>query len=243
MKKTEKKIKNKKITNLILIVFIVIFIYSGYQVITWVKSDRQLKKLETGLYTKVVQKGDNFEKKIDFEKLKKINSDVIGWIEINETYINYPILQGKEDEYYLRRDIYKKHSTAGSIFVDCTTKPDFSDENTIIFGHNLKNQRMFSNLYKIHNGELGNDIEIKIYTPNENKIYKIFSTYIAEPTIEIVKKNFKNQDEKNEYIDKSIQKSKIKFNVENMEKEKKIITLITCDNTKKQRVIVNAIEK
>ena len=107
--------------------------------------------------------------------------------------------------------------------MDCTTKPDFSDENTIIFGHN--------------------DIEIKIYTPNENKIYKIFSTYIAEPTIEIVKKNFKNQDEKNEYIDKSIQKSKIKFNVENMEKEKKIITLITCDNTKKQRVIVNAIEK
>lgn len=124
-KRTKNRIKNKRrnlILNILLIVFIAIFIYSSYHVFMWIKSDRNIKKLESGLYKDVIQDvkeedtpSENSEEttkttySVDFKKLKEINKDVIGWIKIKGTYINYPILQGKTDEYYLKKDIYKAY--------------------------------------------------------------------------------------------------------------------------------------
>ncbi len=251
MEKRKRKIKRYQI---LLVILIIIFIYSSYNVFMWVRSDRKLKNLEGDLYKEVVKTSENNENEteegyeednkgsisVDFEKLKQINSDVIGWIKINDTYINYPILQGETDEYYLKRDIYGSYNLSGSIFVYSSADRNFNDENTAIFGHNMKNQRMFAQLKKIYNGELGQDINVEICTENGTRIYKVFSCYIQSPDLEIVQSEFAEQ-EKTNYIDTAIEKSKIDFK-QSIDYSKKIITLITCSANGSKRLVVNAIE-
>ena len=250
-----RKKRNKILTNIFLLIFICIFIYSSYNVFMWLKSDRKLKKLEEGLYKEVIENvkpnkleienEEEQEKKgtfsVDFSKLKEINPDVIGWIKINETYINYPILQGKTNEYYLKKDIYGAYDFSGSIFVYSDVDKNFEDENTVIYGHNMNNHRMFAHLQKIYDGELGKNIDVEICTENGNNIYKVFSCYIEKPNLDIIKNKFSEQ-EKQEYINNAIKKSKIDFNQE-IDYSGKIITLITCGATSKERIIVNAIEQ
>ncbi len=243
MLKKKRKVKIKLI-DIILLMLIVIFIYSSYNVFMWIKSDFKLKNLEKGLYKDVVTITNNEKKaniSVDFEKLKEINPDIIGWIKIDDTNINYPILQGKTDEYYLKRDIYGSYNLSGSIFVYSNVDKYFNEENTVIYGHNMKNQRMFAHLEKVYNGDLGNDIDIEIYTENGNHLYKVFSSYIQSPNVEIIQNQFSEFEKKN-YIDKTIKKSKINFN-KNIDYSKKMITLITCTSNSKNRIIVHAIEE
>ena len=249
----KRKKKSKIITNIFLLIFIIIFIYSSYNVFMWLKADRKIKKLEGGLYKEVIKdvesnkvELENNEENIgtfsvDFVKLKEINPDVIGWIKINETYINYPILQGKTNEYYLKKDIYGAYDFSGSIFVYSDVNKNFEDENTVIYGHNMNNQRMFAHLQKIYDGELGKNINVEISTESGNHNYKVFSCYIDAPNLDIIKNKFSEQ-EKKEYIDNSVRKSKINFN-QDIDYSSKIITLITCGSTSKERIIVNAIEE
>ena len=239
--------KKKVLINLLLIIFIGIFIFSGYNVFIWLKSDRETKALEEGLYTEVfkptnqIEESDTAEFQVDFETLNNTNKDIIGWIRIDDTYINYPILKGETDEYYLRKDIYKNYSVSGSIFVDSSTNVNFEDDNTVIYGHNMKNQRMFANLHKINNGNLGTDITVQIFLPNKIKNYKVFASYIVEPTEELIQKNFENQVKKQEYINNAIKKDG-RYDTSNINYENGIVTLITCDNNNKRRVVVHAIE-
>lgn len=238
--------RNNILLNVLLIVMIFTFLYSGYNILIWVKSDRETKALEEGLFNEVIEeikKEDENEEKsiqVDFIKLKEINKDIIAWIKIENTHINYPILQGDTDEYYLRRDIYKNYSISGSIFVDSNINYDFTDENTVIYGHNMKTGRMFADLHKIHSGELGTDIIIEIYTEGKMLKYKVISAYIDEPKLSIIQRAFA-QGQKENYIKNAITKSNLRFANE-VDTSKKILTLITCDKTRKNRVIVNAIE-
>lgn len=247
-KKTNKKgrhaKKDNKLINIILFLLICIFIYSGINVTMWLISDKKTKELETGLYVDVISEDETNSEdiEVDFSKLKEINSDVIGWIKIDNTYINYPILKGESDEYYLKKDIYKKYSLSGSIFVDSKTNPNFEDDNTVIYGHNMKNQRMFADLHKINNGELGSEIKVNIYTENGKMTYKVFSVHVEEPTVDLIKKNFSNVNEKMDYISNSFQKSNVNFNADYLNTDCKIITLMTCDNNNKRRVVVNAVK-
>ncbi len=247
-KKTNKKgkhaKKDNKLINIILFVLICIFLYSGFNVTMWLISDRKTKELETGLYVNVVTEDESNSEdiKIDFSKLKEINPDVIGWIKIENTYINYPILQGKSDDYYLKKDIYQNYSLSGSIFVDSKTNSNFNDDNTVIYGHNMKNQRMFADLHKINNGELGNEVKVNIYTENAEMTYKVFSVHVEEPSLDLIIKNFSNVNEKMDYINNAFQKSNVNFNADYLNTECKIITLMTCDNNNKRRVVVNAVK-
>ena len=240
-KHMENKKKNNKITKIILFILICIFIYSSIHVVIWLISNIELTKLENGLYSEiVVDDKDTGTTQIDFEKLKAINNDVIGWIKIDNTNINYPILQGETDEYYLRKDIYKNYNFSGSIFVDSKTKADFTDYNTVIYGHNLKMGKMFSQLTRIYNGELGENVIVKIFTNKKEEDYKVFSAYLGEQDLKIIQKDM-DDNEKQTYINNAIKKSKCKFNVE-VNANEKILTLVTCDKTGDKRFVVNAIK-
>ena len=127
-KHMEEKRKSSNITKFILFILICVFIYSSIQVGNWIISNIELIKLENGLYNEVaVDNKDSGTTQIDFEKLKAINNDVIGWIKIDNTNIDYPILKGETDEYYLRRDIYKNYSFSGSIFYNLHIQPNIAD--------------------------------------------------------------------------------------------------------------------
>lgn len=81
-----------------------------------------------------------------FEELQKINPDIIGWIRVNDTNINYPMLQAEDDDTYMNTDAEGKYSLSGSIFLHCANKPDFSDFNNMIYGHHMEKHKMFGDV-------------------------------------------------------------------------------------------------
>lgn len=241
----EKKKKKRALNNILLLIFIAMFIYSLATIIYWFKSNNDLEKIEEEVISKVTtikeeEITENGSITVDFESLEKINEDIEAWIYIKDTDINYPVLKAKDNEYYLKRDIYKKYSSCGSIFFDCNSKVDFSDDNTIIYGHNLKNKKMFADLSKIYKGELGDSIEIEIYTKDSYKKYQVITAYMEEPNLDIVQRNFKDE-EMEKYIFKNIKKSKMKFKYD-LPKINSLLTLVTCDSTGKDRIVVTALE-
>lgn len=234
-----KHFKEKKKMGIIsiffLIVFIGIFLYTSSNLVVWYKSNKELEKNEKDIFNKVVTTSEENPEKIeiDFKKLQEINSDVKGWITVENTNINYPILQTNNNEYYLKHDINKKYSSCGSIFLDCDSDASFTKKNTVIYGHNLLNGKMFAELTNILDGKLGNNINIKIYLPEEEKEYEVFSVYMGEPSLEM-KQNSSYED--------ILDKSNLKFEYKEENKENNIITLITCNSNSEKRIVVTALE-
>lgn len=85
---------------------------------------------------------------IDFDGLRAINGDVVAWIQIPGIGVDYPVVQGKDNEHYLHYTFDGKANKAGSIFLDCRNRADFTDSKVILYGHNMKDGSMFSNLKK-----------------------------------------------------------------------------------------------
>ena len=218
-----------------LIIFIGIFIYTSTNLVIWYKSNKELEENEKDIFSKVVNVSEENPQntKIDFETLKNINSDVKAWINIEKTNINYPVMQTSNNDYYLKHDINKKYSSCGSIFLDCDSDASFTKKNTVIYGHNLLNGKMFAELTNILDGKLGNKINIKIYLPEEEKEYEVFSAYMGEPSLEM-KQNNSYQD--------ILNKSSLEFQRKEENKENNIITLITCNSNSEKRIVVNALE-
>ena len=88
---------------------------------------------------------------VDFEALKEINKEVVGWLYCEDTYIHYPVVQAKDNNKYLRRDLEGKYLVSGTLFVDFRNRPIGQDKNYIIYGHNRKTDQMFGTLVKYKN--------------------------------------------------------------------------------------------
>ena len=159
---------------------------------------------------------------IDWNYLKSINKDIIGWIEIEGTEINYPILKDSVNLYYLKHNYLKNYNSNGSIFT-LNNKP-FEDEETLIYGHNMKNGTMFSLLGNYLNEDyLYSHQNIKIYTSEKNYKGVIFSAYSIGIGTEKNNISNLNYEERISYYKKSS-----KVNVNNVDVTNKIIKLSTC---------------
>lgn len=161
------------------------------------------------------------EKYIDWDYLKSVNEDIIAWIEIEGTNINYPIIKDK-DVYYLKHSFDKKYNSNGSIFT--TNLFPFEDNETIVYGHNMRNGSMFSNLGNYLDKDfLYSHLKFKIYTPNGDYEASIFSVYSIG--IETESQNIKllDFDEKIIYY-----KNVSKYKIANDENINKIVKLSTC---------------
>lgn len=115
-------------------------------------------------------------------ELRELNEDVIGWLTIDGTAIDYPFTRGDDNDFYLRRDINKDTAYAGTVFMDYRNQADFSDLNTILYGHNMKNGSMFHHLTKFGDKEFFNShTTATIYLENENIPLEIFAYMILPP--------------------------------------------------------------
>lgn len=116
--------------------------------------------------------------KVDHASLLDINSDYAAWLYIGALDISYPIMRGPDDEYYLHRTFNQDYLFAGSLFINSVSSKDFSDPNTIIYGHNMKDTSMFGELRLLYDYErYRDDPYFWVLTPENNYRYKIFSMY------------------------------------------------------------------
>lgn len=186
--------------------------------------------------------------KVDFAELKKINSDIIGWIIIEGTQINYPIVQGSNNSYYLNHSVEKKWNSLGSIFADYRSSSDFSDYNTFIYGHHTKNGSMFGELYKYMDYDFFlSHPTFYLYTPDEIYEARIFSAYIDDTKSESYNQNFNSLEEYKDYLKLIKEKSNYDTNIIVDANSDKMITLYSCSHDpnrqKDDRYYIHAILK
>lgn len=168
-----------------------------------------------------------------FKKLHETNPDIIGWISIPGTIIDYPVVQTTDNDYYLDHSITGVYLKSGSIFVDYRNQSNWLDKNTVIYGHNMASGEMFAQLAKFKHGTfLRNNKYIYIYTEESVRIYTIFSAYqtdIYTPYTSVV---FASDNDFIEWAKKAYSSSdkspsgRFKFTAASQ-----IITLSTCTNS------------
>ena len=179
---------------------------------------------------------------VDFDELAKMNSDSVAWVRIPNTNISYPIVQAKDNDYYLTHNIKKEKNGAGWIFADFRNNYEELDKNTIVYGHNRRNGTMFSNLKYYLDKEYCSDEShryINFNTKNKNYIAEIFSVYKITSSNVTLPIQFSNDEEFMQNINSWKAASIYDFQKE-ITKDDNILTLYTCDNNTTYRILIHA---
>ncbi len=235
------KIKKKyKIIGLSIILILLIGCLSYFGFINF-----RDKKLNQELQENIPSTEINENEQIDVNKevfntvidLQKENSDVKGWIKINDTKINYPLLQGVDNDYYLNRNYQKEYSSYGSIFIDSESNLDDINSNVIIYGHSMNDQEMFQNLLNYANKEYYDSHKIiEIYTSNEARKYEIVTVFKSRVFYQDEQNVFRyyycydlsSEEKYNDYVNNSKNLELYDTGVDAHFGEQ-LITLITCE--------------
>ena len=139
---------------------------------------------------------------VDFEELAKINPDVIGWIRIPDTVVDYPIVWTGDNETYLSRDFEGQPSRAGAIYLDFESEPDFSGRHNIIYGHHMRNGSMFAEIAKYKNEEYFQEHpNIYIYTPEREICLSVIASLYTDASGIRRKTKFENEESFQSYVD------------------------------------------
>lgn len=215
-RKKNKKYK-KAILNLILyIILLSILIYSGIKIFKWYKDKTNNNKIAEQIKSTVIVEEENGDE--------------------------YPVVKGTNNSFYLNHSFDKSNNSAGWIFADYRNKFGNTDKNIVIYGHNMRDGSMFGSMLNILNAkwyENEENTNITLYTENEKCMYKVFSVYKIENEDYYIKTEFKNDNEFEDFI-KTLKKRSIKdFNVD-VSKDDNILTLSTCANNNKYRVVLHA---
>lgn len=174
---------------------------------------------------------------INFDELNAINPDIMGWIRIGALDISYPVAQGTDNDYYLHRTFEGVDNFAGCIFLNCDNTRYLTDQNSIIYGHNMKNGSMFGTLREFANQETyDKNPYFWIFTPDFIYQYRIFSSSEVYKIGDPYRTRFTTEDFQ-AYIDQSLANSNIACSVE-VTTEDRIVTLSTCTADDSTRRIV-----
>ena len=183
---------------------------------------------------------------IDFQSLTAQYPDIYAWIYIPGTNVNYPILQREGDNgYYLNHTYEGKSRAEGAIYTENYNEKDFSDPNTLIYGHNMKNGSMFQTLHKYKNKQFFEEnSDIYIYQEGRILRYKIFAAYVYDARHIMKSFDFNDEYEYRMYLNSILTKKDMSSNIDtsiSVTTEDKIITLSTCNNNDAQRYLVQAV--
>ena len=186
-----------------------------------------------------------FKEKIaeyDFDKLKKMNSDIVGYIEVDNTNISYPVVKSSDNSYYLNHSYKKEKNNIGSIFLDYRNDLDNLSKNNIIYGHGRLDNTMFgslNNLLDSSNLDSKESYYITLSTPNSIMTFKIFSVYTIPKEGYYIKTYFSSNKYFKEFLETIMKRSIYNFNTD-VSTNDKILTLSTCKDNFGKRVVVHA---
>ncbi len=176
---------------------------------------------------------------VDFNELKKKNSDTVGFIKVNGTNVNYPIVQSNNNSYYLKHAFDKTPNSAGWVFADYRNNMINFDKNTVIYGHSRSNQTVFGSLKKVLNKSWYSNKDnhiIKLSTPTENTLWQIVSIYTIAPESYYITTKF-SESQFQTFIKTIKERSQIQFSGTINENDK-ILTLSTCEDVAGTRRLV-----
>lgn len=178
-----------------------------------------------------------------YNKLLELNSDTIGWLQVNNTKINYPVVQTSDNDYYLNHAFDKTTNGAGWVFADYRNDMDMISKNTIIYAHNVKkNNLMFGSLKDVLEDSWNSNsdnLKISFNIKGTTYYWQIFSIYTIAVTSDYLITDFRSDYSFRQYIDKVTERSIKDFNIEILD-EDKILTLSTCYNDANYRLVVHA---
>lgn len=165
---------------------------------------------------------------VDFDALRQINPEIVGWIYCEDTPISYPVVQGSDNDYYLHHLFNGDANGAGCLFLDAGNSGDFSDRNNIIYGHNMRDGSMFNSLFRYTDKEFYDaHPTMLLMTPAKNYRLEIFSGYILSGWGDAWRLTFQSDADYNAWLMASWEASGTEMNYQPQEGDR-IVTLSTC---------------
>lgn len=229
--------KLKKIIRIIIeIILLAIIIFSLAMIIRWcigsIKNKNMTKKVNKEI--KIDETLDG-KRKLDFDYLYNINTDTVGYLNIDGIDIKYPVVKTTDNDYYLTHSFDKSKNVGGWIFMDYRNTNILEDKNTIIYGHNMKDGSMFGKLKQLKNS----DADTIYYYDKDNKYtYKIFSIYEIDAEEYYITTLFDCGNAYTEFLNKVKSRSIKEYSYE-PKYEDNVLTLSTC-STNNKRFVVHA---
>lgn len=239
-------IMRKIVYTIITILLISLVLISSYLIFKEKKQNEKQENTFEDLIEIVEENIENQEeRKIDINKLYEENKDIVGWLKIDNTTINYPIMQNINDpNYYLHRDFYKNYSSYGTPYM--AKQCNLNSDNIVIYGHHMKNNKMFGELEKYKSKDFYNNHKIITFTTLEKEysyeIFAVFKTTVyTKNTFRYYENiNFENKKMYDDFINICKDKSLYQTGIEIKDKEK-LITLSTCEySNKNSRLVIVA---
>ena len=263
---TKKKTKKKNIWILVILfsIFLAIIVFCLIKIFVWSKDNKDTSKVINDITNAVnvtLRDDDNNTElvndtneeetsdywyyikfpliDVDITELKEKNSDTVGWINVNNTNINYPFVQGKDNSYYLSHSYDKKYNEAGWVFLDYRNSKDLNNKNTILYAHSRLDKTMFGSLSKVLKSSWYNNKDnhiIRLSTETENTLWQIFSVYKISEESYYITTNFNTNEEYSKFLNTIKQRSIHNFNT-NLDINDKILTLSTCYSDTERTVV------
>ena len=263
--KTKKKLRIRKEIWLILgIISLLVMLFSIYKIIMW-HSDNKKTQGEIKSIEKVVKPVElpsdnatlvnededkdsdywNYIKlplmDVSFDDLISKNNDTVAFLKVNGTNINYPVVQTKDNNYYLSHSFNKKKNDAGWVFMDYRNNTDNLDQNTIIYAHGRWDSTMFGSLKNVFKNDWYKNTDnyvVYLVTPNYSSLWQVFSVYSIPTETYYLTTSFGTDKEHEEFIKTIKERSVYEFNA-NVNTSDKILTLSTCLNNS-DKVVLHA---
>ncbi len=239
---------------LILLIFIIVFFFSLYHIILWYQDNQttneQIEKLQDIVQinepkdtttTEMLDSSRYYDVdllSVDFTNLLDLNEEIMGWIQIPNTNIDYPFVHHEDNSYYLTHSFDKSYNNAGWLFLDYRNRLDPLDTNTIIYAHGRVDGTMFGSLKNVLTDEWLKEEQyyIKVSTLSYNYLFEIFSAYHIKTTNDYLHTNFSNSIEYREFLELIQNRSMISFDT-SVNTQNKILTLSTCYNNSEKMVV------
>lgn len=231
-RKSRKARRKNMILNVILVAAIVVFCVSAFKLLQIGKGYKDGQSEYEKVRNVAIKNADDKEKfRVDFDELMKINKDTVGWIRFYKepSQINYPVVQGADNDLYLHKTFSANENTLGAIFVDAEASSDFTDKNTIIYGHRMKDGSMFRKLEEYKDEDFWKENPyFYIYTPDGREItYKIYSVGQVLDTSDTYLTSFASDEEYQTFLDMTMKEADYDTGVK-VTTDDTVVTLSTC---------------
>ena len=213
--------KNNILTGVLTILFVAMFFYGAINLYDIWKEYRESEVLYHNAQEEFLQQTEGEDDNplaearldfaVDFDSLHAVNEDVAGWIWLEDTVVNYPVLHSKKNnDEYLYTTYDGKQNSSGSIFADYRNNVGFVDDNTVLYGHNMKNGGMFAFLTKMTGQEYYDaHKEFYILTPEGNRRYEVISVFRVDALSDLYDRTFETKEAKQQWLNRVIKSSAV----------------------------------